>query len=228
VGEGEGEGDSIEKHGVRRRENCPEREGERESKNCKAESVSEETAKDNPLPPFQLQGGPACCENGHTPAPGDPHSDRAVVEDDLKVTSDLGLSIDSLHLSEEDSVPEPTPSNKVHPDRTGVDHLDTSAFDYGVESCLSKGYDGSISAKTLISDESTECELDTISESGSTTKRVRRKKGGCRRATTKLSNGSSSMQAVAASSSSTSLKASKTVRNAHKTVKKSVKRHTKK
>ena len=226
VGEGEGEGDtSIKKHGVRR-ENCPEREGE------KVESISEERTKENPSSPL-YQGDPACCENGCTP-PGD-HSDRAVVEDDLKVTSDLGLSIDSLHLSEEDNVPETTPCDKVHPNQNGVDHLDTNVFGNGAENsnCLSEGHDGNVSIKTLIipsSDKSTKYELDTVSESGSTTKRDRRKKGcGYRRGTT-LSNGSSSMQpAVAASSSSTSLKASKTmVRNSHKTVKKSVKRHTKK
>ena len=226
---GEGEGDtSIKKHGVRR-ESCPERE-ERESK---AESISEETTKENPSSPL-YQGDPACYENGRTP-PGDLHSDKAVVEDDLKVTSDLGLSIDSLHLSEEDNVPEPTPSDKVDPNRNGVDHLDTNAFGNGAENsnCLSEGHDGNVSIKTLIipsSDKSTKYELDTVSESGSTTKRDRRKKGGGYRRGTTLSNGSSSMQpAVAASSSSTSLKASKTmVRNSHKTVKKSVKRHTKK
>ena len=154
-----------------------------------------------------------------------------IVEDDLKVTSDLGLSIDSLHLSEEDNVLETTPSDKVHSSQNGVDHLDTNAFGNGIESGVSEPYDGSISAKTLVipsGDKLMEYELDTISESGSTTKRVRRKKGGggCRRGT----NGSSSTQpAVAASSSSTSLKAGKTTaRNSHKTAKKSIKRHTKK
>ena len=227
---GEGEGDmSIKKHGGRR-ENYPEGEGERESK---AESISEETTKENPSSPL-YQGNPAfSCENGRTP-PGD-RSDRVVVEDDLKVTSDLGLSIDSLHLSEEDNTSETTPSYKVHPNQNGVDHLDTNAFGNGIESGLSEPYDGSIiSAKTLVipsSDKLTEYELDTISESGSTTKRVRRKKGGggCKKGT-KLSNGSSSTQpAVAASSLSTSLKTSKTtVRNSHKTTKQSVKRYTKK
>lgn len=221
VGEGEGEGDAIEKRGVGGREKGREREGERESKSSKAESTSEDTAREDPLSPNR---GPASCQNGHTP--GD-HSDRAVVEDDLKVTSDLGLSIDSLHLSasEEDSAPEPTVSNKAHPDRTRVD-LNTSTIGNGSENGLSAGNDD-ISAKTLISsdDKVTEYELDTISESGSTTKRAK-KKGG--RRSTKLLNGPSSMQVVAASSSSTSLKGSKTVRISHKTVKKDTKRHIKK
>ena len=218
VGEGEGEGDSIEKRGVESRENGLEREGEGERKSSKAESTSKEIAKEDPLSPNQV---PACCQNGHTP--GD-HSDRTVVEDDLKVTSDLGLSIDSLHLSEEDSAPEPTVTNKAPPDQD----LNTSKFGNDSENGLSAGYDDT-SAKTLIlrpsSDKLAEYEFDTVSESGSTTKRAK-KKGG--RRATKLLNGSSSMQVVAASSSSTSLKSNKTVKNSHKTAKKSTKRHTNK
>ena len=234
---GEGEGDSTEKCEVGRREKIdgPEREGDGERKNSTANN---NTAKESPA--SSNQGDMASCQNEHTPppSPGD-HCDRAVVEDDLKVTSDLGLSIDSLHLSEEDNNPEPTAavSNIEHPDQTGVD-LNTKSnalnIGSGVENGSSEGYGNSVllSAKTPTpnNDKLTEYELDidTVSESGSTIRRSKRRVG---KRPNKLSNGTSAMmqlQVIDTSSSSTNLKGSKTVRNSHKTVKKSTKRHTRK
>ena len=232
---GEGEGDSTEKHEVGRREKIdgPGREGDGERKNS---TTNDDTAKESSA--SLNQGDVASCQNGHTPpSPGD-HCDRAVVEDDLKVTSDLGLSIDSLHLSEEDNNPEPAAvSNIEHPDQTGVD-LNTKSnalnIGSGVENGSSEGYGDSVllSAKTPTSnnDKLTEYELDidTVSESGSTTKRSKRRVG---KKSNKRSNGTSAMmqlQGIDTSSSSTNLKGSKTVRNSHKTVKKSTKRHTRK
>ena len=225
---GEGEGDSsggLEKHGLVARENStPEiGRGKGESKNCEIKATTEDTpTEDASLMVVNSNQDSASCQSGHTPGN---HSDRAVVEDDLKVTSDLGLSIDSLHLSEEDSVPEPPLSNAVPPGlaSTGI-NIVTCTLGNRVENGLPIEY--GVSAKTLIpgNDKFTECDIDVVSEAGSTTKRAK-KKG--RRRSNKLTNGSSSIQIVA-SSSSTNLKDSKTVRSPHKTVKQSTRRHTKK
>ena len=218
--EGNGSG-PPEKHGLATWEDGPEMEVEKECKSSENESTRGDTAKEVSSMHETADSNQysTSCQNGHT---GD---HRSMVEDDLKVTSDLGLSIDSLHLSEEDNS-ELTVSNVVpsHLNSVGGMDLDIAISSHGTENGFSAGNELSNFNKILVP--GTGYELDTTFETDNA-KRITsaKKKGG--RKLTKPSNGSSAMQVVA-SNSSTSLKSSKTIRNSHKTAKKATKRHIKK
>ena len=147
---------------------------------------------------------------------------KAVVEDDLKVTSDLGLSIDSLHLSQEESaeqtvaevavVTKGQSSNNTGPD---VDACAKSS-DESVATANEFTTDAITVAPGYIVDNATE-EVGGTSAEGNAVKRTRRKNG---KRSAKHLNGSVTAQVVVSASSTNN----KQLRNTHKTVKRSSKK----
>ena len=148
---------------------------------------------------------------------------KAVVEDDLKVTSDLGLSIDSLHLSQEESaeqmvavvamVTKGQSSNNTGPD---VDACAKSS-DESVATANELTTGAITVAPGDIVDNAVEEEVGGTSAEGNAVKRTRRKNG---KRSAKHLNGSVTAQVVVSASSTNN----KPVRNTHKTVKRSSKK----
>ena len=134
-------------------------------------------------------------------------------EDDLKVTSDLGLSIDSLHRSQEDST-EPTTTVNMSPDPCLFAH---SKPGMELESGQSPTVEKSITEELAPGGSKMDEAIARAAVSSDSKKT--RKRGGKR--TIKVPSSSSTMMSHDVSSSSLiSLKGNKSIKNGHKTVKK--------
>ena len=203
---------------------------------CKCQNGRNSAGDLRELEAVDSNSGPASCqENVHTCTNG--HG--ATLEDDLKVTSDLGLSVDSLHLSEEDSPAEsavttPAPAPDVSPSVKA--DLNFATFDNGtsVENGYSAWSRSSADPDSKIPvfgvDKLADLNVDVASEKGGVTKRAVLTKKKSDKKSSKLTNGSSAPSQTVSSNLSTScLKGvGKTVRNSHKTMKRTTKKRVKK
>ena len=200
---------------VKEKDIADRNEGDR--KNSESESVSEDvsTAKDE-----SSSSGVSSMEATQDSVGNQNDKSKTFVEDDLKVTSDLGLSIDSFHLSQEENLESSDVAmTTVGQSSNGISHEHKSGIE--LESDLLAGH--KVTNESLMNRSGVLNKTEGRSEvvERNNVKKSKKKESTSKRPT-KLFNGSSTAAQVTSSSSSTSLKCSKSgSKKTHKSVKRS-------
>ena len=200
------------------RENATE-----DSKRSDNESVSEDVAKDDCFSSSSSSSSSVGANQDSRNSGVDEHI--PIIEDDLRVTSDLGLSIDSLHLSQEECSGSTTMPASELPCSDNTGGLGSADTVLSLDGLSVNREDCETNSGTEL-ENSLMCGTEVATNRTTATNYPRKtRKKGCKKST-KLSSSSSRSQLVS-SSSSASLKGSKSNKRTCSAVKKSRKKQIK-